>query len=123
MPHARQCDRCKRVITRRGGQLARYCPHCGERLSGAPVEPPDDPGIGLRRTASGSLAALLLGLLAFLPGIGLICGFLALGLGLAAHQRINRSGGRLGGGGPATAGIVLGGLGVLWNLGVCQRIA
>ena len=74
--------------------------------------PPPSPGYyadpaGPQQTAGGATASLVFGILGFviLPLIG---GIAAIVLGFSAKRKIRESGGRLGGDGMATAGIVLG---------------
>lgn len=120
MPYARQCDRCKQVITPRGGLPARYCPHCGERLSGAPVEAPPP---GSRRIPGAAIASLIFGILSLTPVLGVPIAILAIVLGARVKRRIRQSGGSLTGAGLAQAGIVLGILGGLFQFALFERLA
>jgi hypothetical protein len=75
----------------------------------ATMSPP--PWVYGQPTAAGATASLVFGILSFVicPIIGPI---LALVLGFGAKSKIRESGGQLGGGGMATAGIVLGAVGL-----------
>ena len=120
MAYARQSERCKRVVAPRGNVTPRFCPYCGQRLSGAPVERPGRSLIGQRATSGRAIASLVLGLLSFIPVVGFFDAIAAIALGASAQGRIKDSGGSLGGEGFATAGVVLGILGIMWNVAVCM---
>jgi hypothetical protein len=67
--------------------------------------------------AKGAVAALVLGILSLVLGVcgcGVILGPIAIYQGSQARFRIRSSNGRLGGNGMALAGMLLGGLAVLW---------
>jgi hypothetical protein len=113
---ARKCARCGRSIAPRREGPACYCPVCGFRLTPLHVEV-NLALTGAPKTAATAIAALVFGLLAFIPMCGVPLGLVAIGLGISAGQRISVSGGRLGGQGLAVAGIVLGVIGcLLWTL-------
>jgi hypothetical protein len=121
MSYAWECGRCRQVVRARGGAPPRFCPRCGTRLGGPPLEVPG-PEVRPRR-AGGAVAALALGLISFfLPGFGLVLGLLAVAVGISAQQRIRRSDGVYSGEGLAAAGIVLGVLGSLFQMGFCARM-
>ena len=124
MPYAWQCNRCNEVVTPRGDTTPRFCPRCGERLGGAPVEAPDTRLADRGKITGSAIASLAFGVVALFPSVlGVLFGIIAIGLGVTARQRISKSRGTLGGEGLATAGIVLGILGVMLNLAICGRIA
>lgn len=84
-------------------------------------------GPGARRQTEGmAVAAMVVGIVAFplgcLCGIGWLGSPVALGLGIAARRRIRESGGLLDGEAMATAGIVLGSIGLLLILVVIAFI-
>jgi len=120
MPYAWQCDRCKQVITPRGGRPPRYCPYCGQRLAGAPVEPV---GGGRRRRVPGAaIAAVIFGLLSFVPVLGLVFAPAAVVLGARAGKQIRRLYAAFRGEPLAVTGIVLGALGLLFQIALCARL-
>ncbi len=122
MLYARQCDNCRQVITPRGNLPPHFCPRCGARLRLAPAETPPSGLCADQRTAGGAVAALILGVLSFVPAFGLLVGLAAIGLGADAASRIKRSNGRLTGEAMATAGLLMGVLSLLIHLGLCLRI-
>lgn len=72
-------------------------------------EPWQSMGAQTRANAPGAVAALVMGILAFFTWLfGIIFAVLALVFGYQAKRRIAESGGRLGGGGMAKAGRILG---------------
>jgi hypothetical protein len=79
-----------------------------------------EPEPGPARVSALAVSSLVFGILCCIPGVG----FIALLLGLAAMVAIGRSDGRLAGKGLATAGLVLGLLGIIWTglvgMGVLQ---
>jgi len=91
--YARQCDHCKRIIPPRGGRTPLFCPFCGQRLTGGPMEPPCEPEftnpwpVALITLGAALLAALSIPL----AGAKLPFGMLAIGLGLSAQREL-RSG-------------------------------
>ncbi len=126
MPYARQCDSCRQVVGPRGGLAPRFCPHCGARLTGGPFESPETRTAGApfvyRQTSVAAVAALVLGLLSFVPFLGFPLGVIGVALGGSASGRIRRSRGTLGGETMATAGLILGILGALFSLLLCLRV-
>jgi hypothetical protein len=105
--YTRQCDNCGELLTPRGGLPPRFCPRCGCRLPPVAEAPYKRAPAAAEGTCSSAIAALVLGIL----GIPMGCvplGLLAVFLGVYARGKIEESGGRLSGGGMATAGIVLG---------------
>lgn len=65
-----------------------------------------------------AVASMVLGIVAVVfdfifAWVGLICGIIALILGIVAKNQISNSNGQIGGGGMATAGIVLGAVALL----------
>lgn len=63
-----------------------------------------------------AVASLVLGIVGLLPVCPLIAPATAIGLGISAKKDIKRSEGRTGGGGMATAGIVLGAIGIVLTI-------
>ena len=123
MPYAWQCDRCKELVTPRGGATPRFCPRCGQRLTGAPVEAPTNPYVGRRPSSGHAIGSLIFGITGLVtPVFGVVFGIVAIGLGAAARRRISTSRGAVGGEGPATAGLVLGILAVVFHLALCGRM-
>ena len=116
MAYARQCERCKRVIAPRGDATPKFCPFCGQPLSGVPIAMDPEQYQEVRGTSGFAVAALVLGLLSPVPMCGLLLGLLAIGFGLAAKRRIRESRGLYRGDGLATAGITLGIIGCLIQL-------
>ena len=109
---ARKCERCRRVITPRGGRTPRFCSVCGQALSGEGVQVALPGRSNDVRTDGGAVASLVLGILSIPSiGCGAIMGIIAIALGASAKQRIERSGGQLAGRGMATAGVTLGVIG------------
>jgi hypothetical protein len=126
MPYARQCDYCRQVVTPRGDLAPRFCPNCGARLGGAPVEAPGGvtPGAPFvyRKTSGAAIASLVLGLLGLVPFVGFPLGIVAVVLGASSGGRIKNSRGTLGGEGMATAGLILGILGTLFHIVLCLNL-
>jgi len=118
---ARKCVRCGHTIVARGDGPPRYCAVCGHRLTPLHVEVDYALG-GAPRTAGSAVAALVLGLFAFIPMCGLPLGLLAIGFGISAKDRIKRSDGRLDGHGLAVAGIVLGVIGSVISTLFCLSL-
>ncbi|MGB2824622.1 MAG: DUF4190 domain-containing protein [Phycisphaerae bacterium] len=83
------------------------CPACGQMLT-VGVPPPTAYAPPERRPASGkAVAALVFGLCGFIPGIGLLCGPVGIGLGIAVLTK------KLQGKGFGIAGIATGGVGLI----------
>lgn len=116
--YARQCDKCGMLVTPRGGAPPRFCPTCGQGLAGSAPYADRRRAGDLQPTApGGAVAALVFGILSFVPMVGLILGIAAIATGVRAKRQIEESGGQLGGQGLATAGITLGIIGAaLWTL-------
>ena len=75
------------------------------------------------KTSGKAIAALVCGLVGILC-FGIILGVVALVLGLSAKKEIESSGGQLTGGGMATAGIVLGVIGIaFWVIYIFAVVA
>lgn len=117
----RTCNRCGRSTAPRGGEPPRFCAVCGQRLvplhdeiQRALASGPQTPGM--------AIAALVLGALSLIPGIGLLFGLIAIALGAKAKNHIEHSRGTLGGRGLAVAGITLGIIGCALSFLVCLRI-
>jgi len=87
------------------------------------VEVPEPPPLPGRRVSGSAIAAFLFGLLAFVPGLGVLPAVVALACGVAARGSIRRSAGALRGGPLATLGIVLAILGLIFHLGLYTRLA
>ena len=90
---------------------SRYCDNCGKALRSASrsfAPSPHPPVAGVRRTNGMAVASLVLGIV-WIYGIGSI---LALVFGYVGRNQIDQSGGVEAGRGLATAGIVLGWIGV-----------
>lgn len=80
--------------------------------------PPPFPPSGYPAAAASSgraTASLVLGIVSLLC-FGFLAGIPAVVLGVLAHREIKESGGRVSGGGLATAGIVTGAIGTVWSL-------
>jgi prepilin-type processing-associated H-X9-DG protein len=116
-----QCGQQFQTSDQNAGRRAR-CPECGrELIIPKPAAAPDEPDfVGLEpvakafppgetATSGKAIASLLLGLSSFLCMF--VTGIPAIILGSSAQGDIRRSGGRITGGGMATAGIVLGAVG------------
>src|SRR5580698_2032302 len=106
---------CPRCGTANPDQ-AKYCAGCGDSLtagavSGAAASIPStaaaQPVIGKPLTSGKAIASLVCGIFGFFLG-----SIAAVILGHMAHSEIRKSAGRLGGAGIATAGLVLGYLGI-----------
>jgi type IV pilus assembly protein PilA len=106
---------CPRCGTANPDQ-AKYCAGCGDSLaagavSGAAASIPStaaaQPVIGKPPTSGKAIASLVCGIFGFFLG-----SIAAVILGHMAHSEIRKSAGRLGGAGIATAGLVLGYLGI-----------
>lgn len=113
-----------------------YCVNCGNQVLQEPRQCPNcyypqrvpssqSPVAQARPGTSGlAIASLVLGILGLPPLlINVIASILGLVFGLISRSSIRNSGGGLGGGGLATAGIVLGLVGILLNLLVVVFLA
>ncbi len=115
-PVARKCVRCGHTTTPRGDVSPSFCAVCGHRLK--PIQT-QHPFTYEPTTLGRAVAALVLGLFAFVPMCGFVPGVLAVGCGLSARNQIERYPTLYRGKGLATAGITLGILGcILWTV-VC----
>lgn len=120
MPYAWRCETCRKTITPRGGVPPRFCPRCGARVGGAPIEGSPAglwPPPVVRQTPPQVFVALFLSLVAYaLPGLGLFLGALAVFLGGNALGRIRRAPHLLGGKSTALTAVILGAAAVLLQL-------
>jgi hypothetical protein len=123
MAYAQQCERCKRVIPPRGNITPRFCPYCGERLGGPPVEAVPAAFVRPRGTPGTAFASLVFGLISCIPGPGFVAGIIAIALGASVVGRMSRMRSERSGAGLAKAGIVLGVLGIVLHLGMCRTFA
>jgi hypothetical protein len=106
------CPRCRsRVVplAQASGEL--LCPACNN--TGVVAVPPSqwgaaNPGQGLPENAPGAVAALVLGIVSFLPYVGIVTSWIAISMGKSALRAIRESPGRYGGAGLAQAGRILG---------------
>lgn len=119
-PSERQCVRCGHTTTPRGAATPRYCAVCGLRF--APTQAtigqlPHQPG---GHVTGPAMWALILGGLSLIPVCGAPLGIIAIGLGLWGNYLVRESNGRLIGAGAAAAGAVLGFLGLILQLAMCN---
>lgn len=101
--NANICIRCGQAVAPRGAP-PRFCPTCGQKLP-RPVRHEFAP---VERPPATAVAALVLGIFGFIPVCGGPLGVGAVVLGLSARGTIKAAGGRIGGIGIATVGMVLG---------------
>ena len=106
------CPKCGKEIE--GG--SRFCKYCGEKLVGEAVKEEITKQPKISRLA---IASLILGILFFIPFAPL----LAIVFGIIALVKISKSKGELKGQGMAIAGLVLGGLIIILNIGILASIA
>ena len=115
-----RCVRCGRITGLRGGRVPRFCAVCGQEF-------PDVQSVSARvrrlKTAPpAATAALMLGICSLLPMIGLPLGIVAIVLGRTASRQILDSRGLLGGRSMATAGALLGLIGIVLSLATLLRV-
>ena len=106
------CPYCSSLVvpsrTPEGGLLCPVCGNTGRRSDAAwPAPHP-----GTLPYAPGAVASLVLGIVTFLPYVGLVTGWLAIHYGNAARRAIQAQPGRYQGQGLATAGRLLGIIGM-----------
>lgn len=101
------------------------CPNCGSPLAAPTVAPYYDPAQAYAPsppTSGTAIASLVTGILGltFCPGIASIVAVIT---GSMARKEIAASGGKIGGGGLATAGLITGWIGIgLTVLGLCLTL-
>lgn len=106
------CPKCGREIE----EKSKFCKYCGEKLisEGIKEEITKQP-----KTSGLSIASLVLGILFFIPFAPL----LAIVFGIVALVKISKSKGEFKGEGMAIAGLVLGCLMIIFNIGILASIA
>lgn len=116
MANPRQnCGNCGEPLTPRGGVPPRFCPRCGHRLPSASGPIPHRFPVTAGTVSAPAIASLVLGIISLPTPMGCFpFGLAAILLGIYARGQVESSGGRLGGHGLATAGIVLGVISGLW---------
>jgi hypothetical protein len=107
------------VLAPRDGLPLHFCPRCGRRAEGVPAPAPRPVTVASEGISGWGIAALVVGIVGLLTPCGIPVGLAAIFMGVHARMKIEASRGRLGGGGMATAGIVLGAIDcALWAV-VC----
>jgi|GEM_PF-580482 len=126
----RNCSNCGATVRPRGGQTPQFCSRCGQNLddtvpldrkaaaytASRDVRPARVRREGVSGTA---IASLVVGIIGLIPMCGPIPALIAIGLGSSAKDEIRVARGALGGGGLATAGMVLGCIGAVLGVLVC----
>jgi hypothetical protein len=117
-----RCGRCGQQVVVRGGRPALYCAVCGQRLAplSGNVEHRFEPAPNVEHRFQGRPVpawfdgfAVVFGLLALLPGCGLVFAALALILAFSAGRRTDDAGRRVGMSAAAQVAVMLAALGLL----------